>query len=111
MNRESLALSPMPVTVLDERLGFSTREACDAAGLTYRVVDWWVRRDAVTPSVPARGKGTERQWSTVDVERLARIGGVIRRAEREGLTVNCAAVAAMWDSMVAGDGWRVLLVV
>jgi hypothetical protein len=105
MNREHVALSTMPVTVLDERLGFSTREACDAAGLTYRMVDYWVRRGAVWPSVPARGKGTQRQWSTLDVERLARIAGVVRRAEQAGLIVEVGAVTEMWDTMAAGDDW------
>jgi MerR HTH family regulatory protein len=99
----------MPVTVLDERLSFSTREACDAAGLSYRMVDYYVSHGAVWPSVPARGTGTQRGWTVADVERLARIGGVIRRAEHAGLTVGCAAVAAMWDQLAAGDAWTVTL--
>ena len=109
MNRERVALSTMPVTVIDERLSFSTREACEAAGLTYRVVDYWVRMGAVTPSVPARGTGTVRGWSIADVDRLARIGGVIRRAEHAGLNVTAAAVADMWDQLEAGDPWTVVL--
>lgn len=99
----------MPVTVLDERLGFSTHEACGAAGLTYRQVDHWVRQGAVFPSVPARGKGSERSWTVADVERLARVAGVVRRAEQAGLTVGLAAVTAMWDAMTAGDPWTVTL--
>lgn len=99
----------MPVTVLDERLGFSTLEACAAAGLTYRVVDYWVRCGAVSPSVAAHGQGTRRSWSIDDVDRLTRIGAVVHRAERLGLDVECVAVAAMWDAMVAGGTWSVTL--
>lgn len=99
----------MPVTVLDERLAFSTREACGAAGLTYRVVDYWVRLDAVVPSVPAAGCGSQRRWSIADVDRLTRIGAVMRRAERAGLSVTVAAVAAMWNALEAGDPWHLTL--
>jgi DNA-binding transcriptional MerR regulator len=109
MNRERVALSTMPVTVLDERLAFSTREACDAAGLTYRMVDYWVRAGAVWPSVPARGYGSARGWTIADVDRLARIGGVVHRAEAAGLSVGVAAIAAMWDQLTAGDPWTVTL--
>jgi hypothetical protein len=109
MNRESLALSTMPVTVLDERLGFSTREACGAAGLTYRQVDHWVRSGAVWPSIAAAGKGTSRQWSVADVERLARIAGVIHRAEHAGLSVSVATITVIWDTLAAGGAWSVTL--
>jgi len=99
----------MPVTVLDERLAFSTREAADAACVTYRVVDYWVRNGAVWPSIPARGSGSQRGWAVADVERLARIGGVVHRAETAGLSVGIAAVTAMWDALAAGDPWTVTL--
>lgn len=96
----------MGLSMLEQQLSFSTREACGAAGLTYRVVDYWVRAGAVTPSVPARGTGTQRGWSVADVERLTRVGRVVHDAERAGLTVNVAAVAAMWADV---DGWSVIL--
>jgi DNA-binding transcriptional MerR regulator len=99
----------MPVTVLDERLAFSSREACEAAGLTYRQVDYWVRAGAVWPSIAARGKGTDRGWTIADVDRLARIAGVVRRAEDAGLTVGVKAVADIWDQLAAGDPWAVVL--
>jgi len=99
----------MAVTVLDERLGFSTVEAAAACGLTYRQVDNWTRCGAVWPSIAARGCGTRRQWSTVDIERLARIAGVVHRAEQAGLTVGYAAITAMWDALDAGDAWTVTL--
>lgn len=99
----------MGVTVLDERLGFSTREACAATGLAYSVVDRWERAGAVFPSVPARGCGSRREWSTVDIERLARIAGLVRRAEQAGLTVSYATVSAVWDALEAGGAWSVTL--
>ena len=95
--------------MLDERLGFSTVEAAAACGLTYREVDNWARHGAVWPSIPARGQGTRREWTTVDIERLARIAGVVHRAEQAGLQVTYAAIGAMWDALDAGDAWTVTL--
>jgi hypothetical protein len=99
----------MAVTVLDERLGFSTVEAAAAAGLTFREVDRWSRIGAVWPSIAARGCGTRRQWSTVDIERLARIAGVVHRAEAAGFQVSSTAITAMWDALAAGRHWTVTL--
>lgn len=99
----------MAVTVLDERLSFSTSEACAATGLPYSVVDRWERAGVVWPSIPARGTGSRRGWSTVDIERLARIAAVVRHAEQAGLTVSYAAVSDMWDAIAAGDPWTVTL--
>ena len=104
-----LAFPGMGVVVLEERLGFSTQEAADACGLTYRMVDNWTRCGAVWPSIPAHGQGTRRMWSTVDIERLARIARVVRDAERAGLQVTYAAITAMWDAIEAGDDWTVCL--
>jgi hypothetical protein len=98
------------VPVLDDTpLTFSTREACAAAGVTFRMADYWIRRGAITPTVDADGCGTRRGWTVRDVERLTRIGRVIERAEAVGLTVNTRAVAAMWNALEAGDRWRLVL--
>lgn len=95
---------------VDARLAFSTVEACAAADVTYRMADNWIRAGAVTPSIAAAaGSGTRRRWSIVDVERLTRIGRVIDRAEAAGFLVTCQAIAAMWDALEAGDGWRLEL--
>jgi DNA-binding transcriptional MerR regulator len=99
----------MPVTVLDERLSFSTRDAAAAAGVSYRMVDYWTRCGAVWPSVPAAGQGSQRGWSTVDVERLCRIGGVVRRAHAAGLSISIETITAMWDALAAGKAWSVTL--
>jgi hypothetical protein len=100
------SVSGMGVVVLDERLGFSTAEAAAACGLTYREVDNWTRtRRRVAVDRRPRPR-TRREWSTVDIERLARIAGVVHRAERAGLTVGMAAISAMWDALDAGDPGR-----
>lgn len=46
-------------------------EAAELAGITYRQLDHWARRDWVTPSVsPATGRSSRRGYSVDDVLRL-----------------------------------------
>jgi DNA-binding transcriptional MerR regulator len=47
-------------------------QACHAAGITYRQLDYWARTDLVVPSIrAARGSGTQRRYSHADVIALA----------------------------------------
>lgn len=48
----------------------STRQAARIAGATKRQLDYWARTGVVTPQTPARGSGSERAWSFLDVLRL-----------------------------------------
>lgn len=52
--------------------GFRGPEACAAARITYRQLDYWCRTGLVVPSVrSAAGSGTQRLYSRTDVVRLA----------------------------------------
>lgn len=52
--------------------GFRGPEACRAARITYRQLDYWCRTEVVVPSVQAAaGSGTQRLYSRTDVVRLA----------------------------------------
>ena len=55
--------SPMP-----SDLGFRGPVACNAAGITYRQLDYWARTDLVKPGVrAATGSGTQRLYSFRDI--------------------------------------------
>lgn len=55
--------SPMP-----SDLGFRGPVACNAAGITYRQLDYWARTDLVKPEVrAATGSGTQRLYSFRDI--------------------------------------------
>ncbi|HYP46886.1 MAG TPA: MerR family transcriptional regulator [Propionibacteriaceae bacterium] len=55
--------SPMPSDV-----GFRGPVACNAAGITYRQLDYWARTDLVKPGVrAATGSGTQRLYSFRDI--------------------------------------------
>ena len=57
-------LDPVP----DELVGYRGPTACNAAGITYRQLDYWARTGLVVPSVrSAAGSGTQRLYSFKDI--------------------------------------------
>lgn len=51
--------------------GYGAPTACQAAGITYRQLDYWARTGLVTPSVrDAQGSGTQRLYSFQDLVSL-----------------------------------------
>jgi len=56
------------LAVMPEDVGFRGPTACQAAGVTYRQLDYWARTGLVEPSVrPATGSGTQRLYSFRDI--------------------------------------------
>lgn len=53
-----------------ERL-YSSTEACKAAGISYRQLDYWARLGLVTPVQAARGSGSQRRFSFGNIVTLA----------------------------------------
>lgn len=50
---------------------FSSRQAADVAGITYRQLDYWARTDMIRPSaIDANGSGSRRRYSVADVRLL-----------------------------------------
>ena len=56
------------LAVMPDDVGFRGPTACQAAGVTYRQLDYWARTGLVEPSVrAATGSGTQRLYSFRDV--------------------------------------------
>ena len=56
------------VSTLPDDLGYRGPTACNAAGITYRQLDYWARTGLVEPSVrSATGSGTQRLYSFRDI--------------------------------------------
>ena len=56
------------VSPLPSDLGYRGPTACNAAGITYRQLDYWARTGLVVPSVrDASGSGTQRLYSFRDI--------------------------------------------
>jgi DNA-binding transcriptional MerR regulator len=72
--------SPMPANI-----GFRGPIACNAAGITYRQLDYWARTGLVVPEVRgASGSGSQRLYSFRDVLLLK----VIKRLLDAGISLN-----------------------
>ena len=80
--------------------GYSTREACAAAGITYRMADYWARTELVVPSLrEAKGSGSQRSYSYGDVITLA----VIKRLVDNGLSLQSVRRAVARLGTVRAD--------
>ena len=88
---------------------YSTRQVAALAGLPYNTIDRWERSGLISSTVAAAGYGSRRRWSGDDVERLVRIGDVIRQAHVEGLLVSWETVGRIWDGLAADGAWSVTL--
>ncbi len=57
-----------PLAALDQDAGYRGPVACEAAGITYRQLDYWARTGLVEPSLRgARGSGSQRLYSFKDI--------------------------------------------
>jgi DNA-binding transcriptional MerR regulator len=72
--------SPLPAD-----LGFRGPVACNAAGITYRQLDYWARTGLVAPEIRgAKGSGSQRLYSFRDILILK----VIKRLLDAGISLN-----------------------
>jgi DNA-binding transcriptional MerR regulator len=72
------------VSPLPDDLGYRGPTACNAAGITYRQLDYWARTGLVEPTVrPAGGSGTQRLYGFRDILLLK----VIKRLLDAGISL------------------------
>jgi len=78
------------VAVMPEDTGFRGPTACNAAGITYRQLDYWARTKLVEPTVrSAGGSGTQRLYSFKDILLLK----IIKRLLDAGVSLQQIRVA------------------
>lgn len=58
----------LPKSLPDGHL--TSKMMCNAAGCTYRMLDYWVRNGWITPTCPASGSGSRVFYSLEQVERV-----------------------------------------
>src|SRR5579884_956292 len=67
--------------------GFRGPQVCSIVGITYRQLDYWARTDLLRPSITeARGSGTQRKYSYLDLLQLK----VIKRLLDAGISLQSA---------------------
>lgn len=70
--------------------GFRGPQVCSVVGITYRQLDYWARTDLLRPSITeARGSGTQRRYSYLDLVQLK----VIKRLLDGGIDLRHARAA------------------
>lgn len=79
-----------PLTELDIESGYRGPVACEAAGITYRQLDYWARTGLVEPSLrAASGSGSQRLYSFKDILVLK----VVKRLLDAGISLQQVRVA------------------
>ncbi len=85
-----------PLASIDVESGYRGPVACEAAGITYRQLDYWARTGLVEPSLrAATGSGSQRLYSFKDILVLK----VVKRLLDAGISLQQVrvAVAALKD--------------
>jgi len=88
---------------------YSSLEAADLVGISYREVDYWTREGAIRPAVEANGSGSRRVWTAEQVQWLQRIANVRTAAAQAGCVLMIAAVNDIWTACESGRQWRLNL--
>jgi DNA-binding transcriptional MerR regulator len=80
-----------PASIADDELvGYRGPTACEAAGITYRQLDYWARTNLVVPSIrSATGSGSQRLYSFKDIVVLK----VVKRLLDAGVSLQNIRVA------------------
>jgi len=71
---------------------YSSQEAAELSGISYRQLDYWTRLGVVKPEREAKGTGTARRWSPTQIVELRVIAGL----RGSGVSMQRVRRAAGW---------------
>lgn len=101
-------------SAVDGTVGYRGVTACQAAGISYRQLDYWARTGLVVPSIrDASGSGTQRLYSFRDlvvlkvVKRLLDAGVSLQNIRRAIETLRSRGVADLAGITLISDGTTV----
>lgn len=81
---------------------YSSAQACNLAGISYRQLDYWCRVGTMDAHTPATGSGSRRRWTRQQVAVLAVLGVVAPHARISQLD-ELATVLLDWDAASWAD--------
>ncbi len=73
---------------------YSTTEVCKALGVSYRMLDYWVRNGMVRVEKDAKGSGSRRRWTLEEVQTLQR---VVKRYQAAQNTLEEMRTGELWQ--------------
>ena len=88
---------------LDEAQVYTSYEAAEMAGVTYRQLDYWIRQGAVTlehQDTATPGSGGRREFTASDVSALMKIAALQRTANQ---ILRDLASGELWDAVQKGE--------
>jgi DNA-binding transcriptional MerR regulator len=71
------------VTAIHAEEGHSAEYVCAETGITYRQLDYWLRKGYITMTNPVRGSGTHRRFTDDELEALRELMQRYTAAQRE----------------------------
>ncbi|MDQ6615869.1 MAG: MerR family transcriptional regulator, partial [Actinomycetota bacterium] len=83
-------------------------QACQQAGCSYRMLDYWVKTGVITPTIPAHGTGSQRLWSPLDVDALRALATIGSYSQSSAhLKAAMGTVATLIQQGAPGD-WAIV---
>lgn len=86
---------------------FSSTEVCRASGLTYRMLDYWVRVGVIRPAFEAKGSGSRRGFSLAQFVHLVKMAEVHRYLMKyvSAAGVSTDAMQDLAEALQEGRPW------
>lgn len=81
------------MTTTTKELTFSAVEVAEMLGVSYRMIDYWLRNGFISIENPAAGSGSRRTFTMAEVEKLRRC---IERTERAQRVLSAWSSGALW---------------
>lgn len=81
---------------------YSSTEAAELAGISYRMLDYYVRQEVIVPTVASDGSGSRREWSQADVDALVAMGRVSEAMRVDGHTASAGMLRRVADAAREG---------
>ncbi len=83
------------------RSWYTTPEACQLAGVSYRQLDYWSRRGLLVPSITeADGSGSQRRYSSFDVAQARVLGRLSALGIKPGQIEDHETLADLVDHLL-----------
>lgn len=82
------------MTIAEEQMTFSTLEVSVLTNVSYRQLDYWLRKGYISILEDAEGSGSRRRWTLEEINQLRR---VLARCQAAHSVLRDFATGALWE--------------